>query len=167
MDARTTVKSELMAIKQTQAFKKRFDFTRKIIAQKDTAGKEVIPLTNEGPFLCTGYNIKYTKNSTVTRGGVTTNINRVGLRFTADSENSAQSNDYVPVQLIATPGDVDGVRYGERPWQHLYPEGDALTIEYDNRAPAVPAVAGDVYAMENEEIEICFTGYIFPGQSIK
>jgi hypothetical protein len=31
----------------------------------------------------------------------------------------------------------------------------------------VPAVAGDVYAMENEEIEIVFTGYIFPGQSIK
>ena len=103
MDARTTVKSELMAIKQTQAFKKRFDFTRKIIAQKDTAGKEVIPLTNEGPFLCTGYNIKFTKNSTVTRGGVTTNINRVGLRFTSESDNSAQSNDYVPVQLIATP----------------------------------------------------------------
>jgi hypothetical protein len=167
MDARTSVKSELMAIKQTQAFKKRFDFTRKIIAHQDTAGKEVIPLTNEGPFLCTGYNIKYTKNSTVTRGGVTTNINRVGLRFTAESDNSAQSNDYVPVQLIATPGDVDGVRYGERPWQHLYPEGDALTIEYDNRAPANPAVPGDVYAMANEEIEIVFTGYIFPGQSIK
>ena len=167
MDARTSVKAELMAIKQTQAFKKRFDFTRKIVARGGQADEEVIPLTNEGPFLCTGYNIRYSKNSTITRGGVTTNICRVGLRFKAESDNSAQSNDFVPVQLIATPGEPDGSRYGERPWQHLYPEGDALTIQYDNRAPVNPLVPGDTYVMNDEEIEIVFTGYIFPGQSIK
>ena len=167
MDARTKVVEELRAIKNTQAFKKRFDFVRKFTALAGVADSQVIPLTNEGPFLCTGYNIRYSKNSTVTRGGVTTNICKVGLRFKSDSDNSAQSNDYVPVQLIATPGEPDGTRYGERPWEHLYPEGDALTIEYDNRAPAVPAVPGDTYTMANEEIEICFTGYIFPGQSKK
>ena len=70
-------------------------------------------------------------------------------------------NDYIPVQLIATPGADDSPRYGSRPFTHIYPKGDNIVIEYDNRAPEV-LVTGDVYDMHDEKIDICFNGKIYP-----
>lgn len=165
MDARITVNAELAAIKNTQAYKKPHDFTRTVIAKAGVADSFVIPMTNEGPFLCTGYNIRYTKNSTMDRGGNSTNLCAVKIKFKSQADNAAQSNDYIPVQLIATPGEPDGTRYGKREWYHLYPKGDALVIEYDNRAP-VALVVGDTYTMQDERIEINFTGYLFPNAEV-
>jgi hypothetical protein len=51
-------------------------------------------------------------------------------------------------------------RYGTRPFMYVYPKGDALVIEYDNRAPAA-LVTGDTYSMKDEQIEICFNGYLY------
>lgn len=153
------IKNELAVLKETQGYKKTFDFTRSFIAEAGKADSFAIPITNEGPFLQIAYNIKFTKNSTITRGGVTTNICAVKLKFKSQADNASQSNDFVPVQLIATPGDSS--RYGARPFQHLYPKGDVLIIEYDNRQPT-SLVAGDSYQMENEQIDICFTGFIYP-----
>ena len=161
MAIKDTIENELEAIKTTQAYKKPIDYTRTFTAKAGVADQFVIPMTNEGPFLCTGYNIRYTKNSTMVRGGNTTNLCAVKIKFKSQADNSAQSNDYIPVQLIATPGEENGTRYGSRPWYHLYPKGDALVIEYDNRAPAA-LVVGDTYTMQDERIEIVFTGYIFP-----
>ena len=73
------------------------------------------------------------------------------------------------MQLIATPFGDNMPRYGARPFMHLYPKGDVLIIEYDNRAPEAlikPSTTyptdGDVYTMEDEEIEICFNGKLYP-----
>lgn len=155
------IDAELAELKLTQAFKKTFDFTRSFVAKANTADTFAVPITNEGPFLCTGYNIRFTKNSQLDRGGNVTDICATKLKFKSQADNSAQSNDYIPVQLIATPGEPDGSRYGYRPFLHLYPKGDILLIEYDNRQPQA-LVAGDTYTMQDEEIQICFTGYIFP-----
>jgi hypothetical protein len=165
MDTKTFIEQELAKIRANQAYKKPFDFTRDFVAKAGTLESFVIPMTNEGPFLCTGYNIRYTKNTTMDRGGVVTNLCAVKLQFKSQADNSAQSNDLVPVQLIATPGDENGQRYGSRPWYHLYPKGDALIIQYDNRQPAA-LVPGDTYTMQDEKIQICFTGYIFPNSNI-
>lgn len=165
METRDYINQELAHIKANQAYKKTFDFTREFVAKAGKADQFVIPMTNEGPFLCTGYNIRFTENSTMDRGGTITNLCAVKLKFKSQADNAAQSNDYVPVQLIATPGAENGTRYGSRPWAHLYPKGDALVIEYDNRAPAA-LVAGDTYTMQDERIQICFTGYIFPNSDI-
>lgn len=165
METKDFINAELAKIAKTQAYKKPFDFTREFVAEAGKVNSFVIPMTNEGPFLCTGYNIRFTKNSKMDRSGNITNLCAVKLKFKSQADNAAQSNDYVPVQLIATPGDENGTRYGSRPWYHLYPKGDALIIEYDNRAPAA-MVVGDTYTMANERIQICFTGYIFPNSDI-
>lgn len=157
----TQMKSKIAELQETQGFEKTFDFTRSFVAKAGTADTFVIPMTNEGPFYQLGYNIRYTKNSTLTRGGVTTNLCAVKLKFRSQSDNAAQSNDFIPMQLIATPGADDMARYGSRPFTHIYPKGDVLIIDYDNRAPAV-LVAGDTYTMQDELIEICFNGKIYP-----
>lgn len=154
-------KKKIAELQETQGFEKTFDYTRSFVAKAGTAGTFVIPMTTEGPFYELGYNIRYTKNSTLTRDGVTTNICAVRLKMRSQSDNAAQSNDYIPVQLIATPGADDAPRYGARPFTHIYPKGDTIVIDYDNRAPAA-LVAGDSYTMNDEQIDIVFNGKIYP-----
>lgn len=157
---REQIKSEINDLLETQAYKRTFDFVARFTAKADTADSITIPINNAGDFKQLGYNIRYTKNSTLTRGGVTTNINAVKLRFRSQAANNTQSNDFISVPLIATPGSDDMPRYGSRPFLYVYPKGDALVIEYDNRAPQI-LKAGDVYAMEDEEIEICINGNLY------
>ena len=154
-------KAKVAELKETQGFEKTFDFTRSFVAKAGVADSVTIPVTNEGAFYQLGYNIRYTKNSTLTRGGTPKNICAVKLKFRSQADNAAMSNDFVPVQLIATPGEEDAPRYGSRPFTHIYPKGDVIVIDYDNRAPAA-LVAGDSYTMQDEKIEICFSGKIYP-----
>lgn len=160
MASMAEINAKVAALKQTQSYEKAFDFTRSFVAKANTADSFAIPITNEGPFLQECYNIRYTKNSTVTVGGVTTNFCAVKLKMKSQADNAAMSNDFIPVQLIATPGAPDGTRYGARPFLHIYPKGDVLIIEYDNRAPA--ALAGETYSMADEKIDICFNGKLYP-----
>ena len=160
MASMAEINAKVAALKQTQSYEKVFDFTRSFVAKANTADSFAIPITNEGPFLQESYNIRYTKNSTVTVGGVTTNFCAVKLKMKSQADNAAMSNDFIPVQLIATPGAPEGTRYGARPFLHIYPKGDVLIIEYDNRAPA--ALAGETYSMADERIDICFNGKLYP-----
>lgn len=155
------IKVKVAELKETQGFEKTFDFVRSFVAKAGVADSVTIPVTNEGAFYQVGYNIRYTKNSTLTRGGTPKNICAVKLKFRSQADNAAQSNDFVPVQLISTPGEEDAPRYGSRPFTHIYPKGDVIVIDYDNRAPAA-LVAGDTYTMQDEKIEICFSGKIYP-----
>lgn len=157
---REQVFAEINDLQETQAYKRTFDFVARFTAKANTADAVTIPINNAGAFKQLGYNIKYTKNSTLTRGGNTTNICAVKLKMRSQAANNTQSNDFVPVQLMATPGAADMPRYGSRPFMYVYPKGDALVIEYDNRAPSV-LVAGDSYTMQDEQIEICFNGYLY------
>jgi hypothetical protein len=157
---REQIFAEINDLQETQAYKRTFDFVARFTAKANTADAVTIPINNAGAFKQLGYNIKYTKNSTLTRGGNTTNICAVKLKMRSQAANNTQSNDFVPVQLIATPGGADMPRYGTRPFMYVYPKGDALVIEYDNRTPAA-LVTGDTYTMNDEQIEICFNGYLY------
>lgn len=157
---REQIFAEINDLQETQAYKRTFDFVARFTAKANTADAVTIPINNAGAFKQLGYNIKYTKNSTLTRGGVTTNICAVKLKMRSQAANNTQSNDFVPVQLMATPGAEDMPRYGSRPFMYVYPKGDALVIEYDNRAPAA-LVVGDSYTMQDEQIEICFNGNLY------
>lgn len=159
------IKNKISEIKQTQGFEKTFDFVRTFTAKKNTADTYAIPLPTEGPFYELGYNIAFTKNSSITRDGNTKNINAVKIRIRSQADNNAQSNDYIPVHLIATPGAEDSSRYGARPFTHMYNAGDVILIDYDNREPAA-LVAGDTYTMEDEEISIVFNGKLYPGVNL-
>lgn len=165
------VTDKLNDIATTQKFEKTFDFTRSFIARAGVADSVAIPMTNEGPFVEHSYNISFTKNSKLTRIvgydaeenpiTQTTNFCPVRLKFKAASDNAGQSNDYIPVPLIATPGADGSSRYGQRPFLHFYPKGDILIIDYDNRAPE-KQIDTDVYEIEDELIEICFSGKLYP-----
>jgi len=145
----------------TQKFEKTFDLVRSFVARAGTADSFTIPLTQEGPFVEESYNIRYTENSTVTPdGGTAQNFCGVKLKFKSQAEGASQSNDYIPVQLIATPGTDEKPRYGARPFFHIYPKGDVLVIDYDNRAP--DSLNGETYSMADERIDICFNGKIYP-----
>lgn len=50
-------------------------------------------------------------------------------------------------------------RYGSRPFLYVYPKGDALVIEYDNRAPK--ALNGETFSMADERIDICINGKLY------
>lgn len=157
---REQIFAEINDLQETQAYKRTFDFVARFTAKANTADAVTIPINNAGAFKQLGYNIKYTKNSTLARGGNTSNICAVKLKMRSQAANNTQSNDFVPVQLIATPGAADMPRYGSRPFMYVYPKGDALVIEYDNREPAA-LVAGDRYNMQDEQIEICFNGNLY------
>ena len=159
-NAYETVTNKLSNLFETQKYEKTFDFTRSFVAKANTADSFAIPITNEGPFLQENYNIRFTENSRKTEGGVTTSFCGVKLKFKSQADNAAQSNDYIPVQLIATPGAPGMSRYGARPFLHVYPKADVLIIEYDNRAPEV--LGTETYSMADERIEICFSGKIYP-----
>lgn len=157
---REQIFAEISDLQETQAYKRTFDFVARFTAKANTADAVTIPINNAGAFKQLGYNIKYTKNSTLTRGGNATNICAVKLKMRSQAANNTQSNDFVPVQLLATPGAADMPRYGSRPFMYVYPKGDALVIEYDNRAPTA-LVPGDTYTMRDEQIEICFNGNLY------
>ena len=162
----TQITQKVKELKQTQGFEKAFDFTREFVAKAGTAETFAIPLPTEGPYHQKGYNIMFTKNSTLTRGGVLRNICAVKIRFRSQADNNAQSNDFIPAQLISTPGWEDSSRYGSRPFSHLYSAGDVILIDYDNRKPEV-LVAGDEYDMQDEKISICINGDLYPGINLQ
>lgn len=156
-----SIKKKVLDMKEAQRYEKRYDFTRSVIAKQDEAGTLSIPMTTEGPFYMLGYNIMFTKNSSkTTAGGTTINAPFTKLRLRAESDNCAMSNDYIPVELIATPGAEDSSRYGMREFNHLFGKGDRLMIDYDHREP--DAIAGETYTLADEKIEIVFTGYLYP-----
>lgn len=150
--------------RETQKYEKTFDLVRSFVAEAGKADSFTIPLTNEGPFIQESYNIRFSENSTVQTNpdDPTTKKNFCGtkLKFKSQAAGNAQSSDFVPVQLISTPGSDEKPRYGARPFFYFYPKGDALVIDYDNRAPE--SLNGEVYEMKNETIEICFNGKIYP-----
>jgi len=150
--------------RETQKYEKTFDLVRSFVAEAGKADSFTIPLTNEGPFIQESYNIRYSENSTVQSDPYdpTTKKHFCGtkLKFKSQAAGNAQSSDFVPVQLISTPGSDEKPRYGARPFFYFYPKGDALIIDYDNRAP--DSLNGEVYDMKDETIEICFNGKIYP-----
>lgn len=157
---REQIKAEINDLAQTQGYKRTFDFVASFVAKAGVADSVTIPINNAGDFYQLGYNIRFSKNSTVTpSGGSATPMNAVKLRFRSQAANNTQSNDFIPVQLIATPGSDDKPRYGTRPFAYVYPKGDALVIEYDNRAPT--ALNGESYSMADEQIDICFNGKLY------
>lgn len=161
MASMAEINAKIAGLKQTQAYEKTFDFTRTFYAKAGTAGEFAVPITNEGPFLQESYNIRYTENSVVEdAGGNTKQVCVVKLKFKSQADNAAMSNDYIPVQLIATPGAYEGTRYGARPFLHIFPKGDVLIIEYDNRAPT--AINGETYTIRDERIDVCFNGKLYP-----
>lgn len=144
----------------SQRYEKTFDLVRSFVAKAGMAESFSIPLTTEGPFIQESYNIRVSHNSTVTKDGNTTAFCGVKLKFKSQSAGNAQSSDFVPVQLIATPGYDENPRYGARPFFYFYPKGDQLVIEYDNRAPT--PLNGESYTMANEQIDICLNGKLYP-----
>ena len=165
------IANKLNDISTTQKFEKTFDFTRSFVARAGVADSVAMPITNEGPFIEHSFNICYTKNSKLIRvigtdendDPITKTINfcPVKLKFKSQADNAGQSNDYIPIQLIATPGPDDMPRYGSRPFLHFYPKGDILIIDYDNREPE-KLISSDVYEIEDERIDICFSGKLYP-----
>lgn len=158
------IKAEVEDLKETQAYKRTFDFVRSIICKAGTADSVTIPINNAGDFYQLGYNIRYTKNSLRkvddgNGGTVDTPICATKLKFRSQAANNVQSNDFIPVQLISTPGADDMPRYGTRPFAYVYPKGDSLVIEYDNRAPQ--SLAGETYEMHDEQIDICINGKLY------
>ena len=154
------ITNKVNAARQTQQYEKSFDLVRSFVAKANTADAVTIPLTNEGPFIQESLNIRFTKRSKYTIDGTDTNENFVKIKFRSQAAGCAQSSDYIPVQLIATPGSEESPRYGARPFFYYYPKGDALIIEYDNRQPA--QLNTETYTMQDELIEICITGKIYP-----
>lgn len=154
------IKAEINDLQETQSHKRTFDFVQSFVAKAGIADSVTIPINNAGDFYQLGYNIRFTKNSTVTpSGGSATPFCGVKLRFRSQAANNSQSNDFIPVQLISTPGDDSKPRYGTRPFAYVYPKGDALVIECDNRAPT--ALAGESYSMQDERIDICINGKLY------
>ena len=150
--------------RETQKYEKTFDLVRSFVAEAGKADSFTIPLTNEGPFIQESYNIRYSENSTVQSDpddpSTIKHFCGVKLKFKSQAAGNSQSSDFVPVQLISTPGSDEMPRYGARPFFYFYPKGDALIIDYDNRAP--DSLNGEVYTMQDETIDIGFNGKIYP-----
>lgn len=154
------IKAEILDLQQTQGYKRTFDFVQRIVVKANTADSVTIPINNAGEFVQLGYNIMCTKNSTVTPdGGSPVPFCGVKIMFQSQAANNKQSNDYIPVQLIASPCFAENPRYGSRPFVYVYPKGDALVISYDNRAPK--ALNGETYTMRDEVLDICLNGKLY------
>lgn len=161
MATQSEITTKVLNAQNTQRYEKALDLVRSFTAKANTAESVTIPITNEGPFILEGYNIAFTKNSTTTPdGGSAKAACFTKLKFKSQAAGNAMSSDFVPVQLIATPGADDSPRYGSRPFGYYFPMGDALIIEYDNRAPA--ALNGETNVSKDERIDICFTGKVYP-----
>lgn len=161
---RAEITKKVNDARETQKYEKTFDLVRSFVAEAGKADSFTIPLTNEGPFIQESYNIRYSENSTVQIDpddpSTIKNFCGVKLKFKSQAAGNSQSSDFVPVQLISTPGSDEMPRYGARPFFYFYPKGDALIIDYDNRAP--DSLNGEVYTMKDETIDICFNGKIYP-----
>lgn len=162
---KTEVMAEVNAAAQTQRYKKRFDLVIAFKATANTSDSVTIPLITEGAFLQDSVNIRYTSNSSYTNNPDGTpdfhgNQNFVGLRFRSQAAGNAQSSDYIPAALIATPGADGCPRYGSRPMPYYYPKGDAVIIEYSNKEPE--QINDETYDVKNERVEICISGWIYP-----
>jgi hypothetical protein len=155
---------EAQELRQTQAVKKTFDYVISFVAKAGQAGSVSIPINSDGDFHQLGYNIRHSKNSiwehTVNGSTVQTNFSNLKLKFSSQAANGQQSNDFIPAQLISTPGTDEHARYGTRPFDFTYPENDTLVIEYDNRAPSV-LVPGESYTMNDEQVDIVFCGKLY------
>lgn len=159
------VQTEVNNAAQTQRYKKRFDLVIAFTAAKNESGTVTIPLITEGAFIQESVNIRFTSNSSFTNDPDGTpdphpSQNFVRLRFRSQAAGNAQSSDLVPVQLIATPGAEGSPRYGARPWPYYYPKGDAVMIDWSNKEPE--NLNGEAYTIENERVEVCISGYIYP-----
>lgn len=155
---------EAQELRQTQEVKKTFDYVISFVAKAGQAGSVSIPINSDGDFHQLGYNIRHSKNSiwehTVNGSTVQTNFSNLKLKFSSQAANGQQSNDFIPAQLISTPGTDEMPRYGTRPFDFTYPENDTLVIEYDNRAPSV-LVPGESYTMNDEQVDIVFCGKLY------
>ena len=161
------VKKQLDDARKTQGFKKQYDFTRSFVALANRADSIAIPLPTEGSFIETEYNIEYSKNSTFTPAGgnVAQPVNLCKLKMRSQADNASQSNDYIPVGLISTPGDGSKARYGARPFFHVYRANDSLIIDYDNRAPSDENITNlGTFDVKNETISIVIKGWLFINQ---
>lgn len=162
---RNQITQEIADLKETQGFKKTFDFVVSFIAEANKADTISVPINNAGDFQELGYNILHTENSVMHVPAPTeddpdavedVNFCAVKLQFRSESANNSQSNDLIPIQLIATPGSTKNPRYGTRPFLFIYPEGDTLVISYDNREPE--QLNDETYTMKNERVDIVFNG---------
>ena len=164
MSTLAEITKKVQDLQESQKYEKTFDFVRSFTAEAGKSDSFTIPMTNEGPFVQESVNIRVSKNSTVQTdpSDPSTKVPFCGVRlkFKSQAAGNSQSNDFVPVQLIATPGHDDFPRYGARPFPYYYPKGDALIIDYDNRAP--DSINGEIYDMKAETVEICFNGKIYP-----
>lgn len=158
------LKAEVFDLLQTQETKRTFDFVRSFVAKAGTAGMATIPINSAGEFRQLGYNIRFSENSTKTHteGGETIieHTSFCRLKFRAQSANNSQSNDFIPIQLIATPGSDKNPRYGTRPFAVVYQKSDSLVIEYDNREPQYK-ISGYTYDVKDETIDIVFNGHLY------
>ena len=115
------------ALKTAQRFRRRIDFRRRFVINPGTTGTDEIPLPTDGAFESEGYNIEYTTQSDTTAPAF--------IRFKSQSDGQGQSNDYLPLRSISTPGAIvagsPGIRYGFRQFWHFYERSDKLTIEWD------------------------------------
>lgn len=162
------IRQEIEDLKETQGCKRTFDFVATFVAEAGKADTVTIPINNAGDFEELGYNILYTENSKKITPAPTDddpdavieeNFCAVKLQFRSESANNSQSNDLIPVQLIATPGSDQNPRYGSRPFMFIYPKGDTLVIAYDNRAPQ--KLNDETYEIKNERIDIVFNGKLY------
>lgn len=163
MSTKSEIFKKVNDFAESQKYEKTLDLVRSFTADANTADSFTIPLTTEGPFVQESYNIRVSQNSTVqTDPNDPSTIKpycAVKIRFKSQSAGNAQSSDFIPVQLISTPGYDDSPRYGARPFFYYYPEGDALIIEYDNRTPK--SLNGEVYTIKNEIVDICINGKVY------
>ena len=110
---------EAQELRQTQAVKKTFDYVISFTAKAGQAGSVSIPINSDGDFHQLGYNIRVSKNSvwthTVDGNTVNTNFQNVKLKFSSQTANGQQSNDFIPSQLIATPGSDSNVTLAPPP----------------------------------------------------
>ncbi len=141
-------KEHVSKMQTSQRFARRFDFFRLFTIQPGTTGTDEIPLPTEGAFESEGYNIEYSTQPDGTADA--------GLRFKSQSDGQGQSNDFLPLRSISTPGAIvtgnPGIRYGMRPFWHFYERSDKLTIEWDGTR-LTSAIT----------VKIVFTGWLYTG----
>ena len=138
------------SLKTSQRLRRRFDFRRQFVITAGAYGTDEVPLPTEGAFESEGYNIEYTTQADGTAP--------VYIRMKSQSDGQGQSNDYLPIRSISTPGAVvagsPGIRYGMRPFWHFYEKSDKLTIEFDGT---------QMTAGQTITVNIVFTGWLYTG----
>ena len=147
MNPQEAAQNQVNALKESQKYRKRFDFVREFVVKPGKSDSEAISMPSEGPFEQAGYNIMHT----VQQNGKA----NYKLKFRSAADNASQSNDFIPAALIATPGAAAFARYGYREFWHMYNANDTLSIDWDGRGMAEDQ--GDI------TVSIVFTGWLYPG----